>query len=69
MKLFQPKEVAVSKRFPKLLMERAGLLRYASGTGQTTLVIQYDADSGEGRMDVIWDAPTQKDRAEKDTRT
>lgn len=34
-------------------MERAGLLQYTAEAGKTTLVIEYDADSGDGRLDVI----------------
>lgn len=43
----------VSKPFPKHLMEKSGLLRYAGIKGETRIEIQYDADSGTGWMNVF----------------
>ena len=42
----------VSKPFPKHLMEKMGLLRYAGIKGETRIEIQYDADSGDGWINV-----------------
>lgn len=44
---------AISKPFPKHLMEKFGLLRYAAVKGKTRIEIEYDSDSGKGRMDVF----------------
>ena len=57
MEQFIFRSITVSKKFPRHLMERFGLLRYAAETGKTTIVIEYDAESGDGRMDVICDDP------------
>lgn len=50
---FHSRSIIVSKGFSRHLMERAGLLQYTAEVGKTTLVIEYDADSGDGRLDVI----------------
>ena len=41
-----------SKIFPKHLMEKAGLLRYAKN-GRIRITIDYDPDSEEGFMNVF----------------
>lgn len=43
-------ELTVSKQFPKHLMEKSGLLRYAAESGRTYVSIFYDADTGDGHM-------------------
>lgn len=66
---FVPKDITVSKPFPRHLMERSGLLRYVAQSGRTTLVIQYDTDSGDGWMDVICDTPILKYPADMNSDT
>lgn len=48
-----PAANTVSKPFPKHLMEKSGLLRYAGIKGETRIEIQYDSDSGNGWMNVF----------------
>lgn len=43
----------VSKQFPKHLMEKSDLSRYAGIKGETRIEIQYDADSGKGWINVF----------------
>lgn len=45
--------IEVSKKFPYHLMEKSGLLRYASETGVTVITITYDAGTKDGWMTVI----------------
>lgn len=45
--------IEVSKKFPHHLMEKSGLLRYASETGVTVITITYDAGTKDGWMTVI----------------
>lgn len=47
----------VFKRFPKHLMERSGLLRYANAEGTTTITIRYNADTEEGTMEAVTEHP------------
>ena len=45
------------KLFPRHLMERAGLMKYAGVTGKTRIVIEYNNDTGEGWMRVVSEDP------------
>lgn len=46
---------SVSKKFPKHLMIKFGLFKYAAEKGKTHIIINYDGDTGDGQMDVFID--------------
>lgn len=51
----------VEKKFSKELMEKSGLIRYVNPTGGTRISIEYDADTGEGRLTANADNSIQTD--------
>lgn len=54
--------------FPRHLMERFGLIRYAGKTGKTRIVIEYNNDTGEGWKRIVSECeesiPTRKDQTD-----
>lgn len=43
--------------FPRHLMEKFGLMRYAGKHGRTRIVIEYDNDTGSGWMRAVSECP------------
>ena len=54
-------EFIVEKKFSKNLMERSGLIRYVYPIGGTHISIEYDADTGDGRLTAYTDQSIQTD--------
>lgn len=54
-------EFIAEKKFSKELMEKSGLIRYVNPTGGTRISIEYDADTGEGRLTANADQSIQTD--------
>ena len=61
-KFYKPDDgFIVEKKFSKELMEKSGLIRYVYPTGGTRISIEYDADTGEGRLTANTDQSIQTD--------
>lgn len=62
-------EKSIEKMFPRHMMEKSGLIRYAGIKGNTRIYIDYDANSGIGKMKVYLDCLSYESHSDKSVGT